>query len=145
MEQRTLKITKTKNNDGLPRYSLSERADDKTKRVCWIEGVGDDEEGILIGEWIYIRFHERLRTITTAHTGLSFHDPDYYNPRRVYVRDASASPIPQDRCTKPMINGAFGFESMRLIAHAIGIEIVRGKKKQEYLVTILDEEERSNA
>jgi hypothetical protein len=43
-----------------------------------------------------------------------------------------------------MINGAFGFESMRLIAHAIGIEIVRGKKKQEYLVTILEEEERSN-
>jgi hypothetical protein len=113
-------------------------------------GGGYDMRGTVVGDWIARTFPDKLRQLTKEFYGLSFHDPNFdpgkaipdpNDGRTVEQREKdgvtvgleryqsfyrASSKLPTERHTVPLLDGAYGLESMLEIAQAIGLQFERG-------------------
>lgn len=115
------------------------------RKVSSCNGGGYDMQGTALADWIGREYAARLVTLKEPFYGLTFRDPKY-NPGKAVVENgetveqreakgksigleryqafrSASNPLPTDRHTVPLIDGACGLSSVERIMKAIGLTL----------------------
>ena len=94
-------------------------------------------QGTCLGNWIEREFEDELLQLKDSHCGLTFHNPNWQPPKEIIKREEDgefcdleryqdfykqSSDLPTEKHTIPVINGAYGVNSVERILESVGYQ-----------------------
>ena len=107
------------------------------QKVSSCNGGGYDMQGTCLGEWIEREFKDELLQLKDNFYGLTFHDPNWQPSKEIIKREEDgefcdleryqdfykqSSDLPTEKHTIPVINGAYGVNSVERILESVGYQ-----------------------